>query len=164
MKRYNVLLEKHIPLEYLVNDRQTRLAVLGGLIDTDGNVSNGGSRITICQGLNHTRLVRDIVHLARSLGFRCDSIIQKTQWTHNGELRRGLAHCINISGDLIDDIPTVLPRKNCRPPDRKNVMNSGTVVVEKVEKDKYYGFETDGNNRFVLSDFTVTHGCNIIPT
>jgi len=40
-------------------------------------------------------------------------------------------------------------------------MNSGTVVVEKVEKGKYYEFEVDGNNRFVLSDFTVTHGCNI---
>ena len=30
-------------------------------------------------------------------------------------------------------------------------------VVEKLEIDDYYGFEIDGNHRFVLGDFTVTH-------
>ena len=30
-------------------------------------------------------------------------------------------------------------------------------VVEKLEIDDYYGFEIDGNRRFVLGDFTVTH-------
>ena len=30
-------------------------------------------------------------------------------------------------------------------------------VVEKLDCDDYYGFEIDGNHRFVLGDFTVTH-------
>jgi hypothetical protein len=31
------------------------------------------------------------------------------------------------------------------------------IVVEKLDYDDYYGFEIDGNHRFVLGDFTVTH-------
>jgi hypothetical protein len=40
------------------------------------------------------------------------------------------------------------------------------INVEKLKVDNYYGFEIDGNRRFVLGDFTVTHntvmGLNII--
>ena len=32
-----------------------------------------------------------------------------------------------------------------------------TINVERLEEDDYYGFEIDGNRRFVLGDFTVTH-------
>jgi superfamily II DNA or RNA helicase len=35
--------------------------------------------------------------------------------------------------------------------------NRYDFVVEKLEIDDYYGFEIDGNHRFVLGDFTVTH-------
>jgi len=35
--------------------------------------------------------------------------------------------------------------------------NKYDFVVEKLEIDDYYGFEIDGNRRFVLGDFTVTH-------
>ena len=31
------------------------------------------------------------------------------------------------------------------------------INVERLEEDDYYGFEIDGNRRFVLGDFTVTH-------
>lgn len=32
-----------------------------------------------------------------------------------------------------------------------------SLIVEPLEEDDYYGFEIDGNRRFVLGDFTVTH-------
>jgi superfamily II DNA or RNA helicase len=35
------------------------------------------------------------------------------------------------------------------------------INVEKLEVDDYYGFEIDGNKRFVLGDFTVTHNTSI---
>jgi DNA gyrase/topoisomerase IV subunit B len=164
LKHYNLLKEKHIPHEYLINSRKVRLAVLAGMIDTDGGVTNDGTRITICQGMMHERLANDIVYLARSLGFMCNAHVQDTQWTWNDELRRGEAFNINISGDDIGDIPTLLPRKKCCSPVRKNVTNNGVITVKKVEKGKFYGFETDGNHRYVLSDFTVTHNCNILST
>ena len=34
---------------------------------------------------------------------------------------------------------------------------SSKLQIEKLEVDDYYGFEIDGNRRFVLADFTVTH-------
>ena len=38
----------------------------------------------------------------------------------------------------------------------KDVLNT-RIKIEKLEVDDYYGFEIDGNRRFVLGDFTVTH-------
>lgn len=35
------------------------------------------------------------------------------------------------------------------------------IKIEKLEVDEYYGFEIDGNKRFVLGDFTVTHNTSI---
>lgn len=164
LRIYGLEKEKHIPKEYLVNDRRTRLAVLAGMIDTDGCVSNDGSRITISQGIIHTRLAYDVVHLARSLGFMCNSHIINTQWEWKGELKRGKAISINISGDDICEIPTLLPRKKCKAPIRKNVTNNGVLSVKKLDKENFYGFQTDGNKRFVLEDFTVVHNCNIFST
>jgi DNA topoisomerase II len=161
LRIYDLEKEKHVPREYLVNDRETRLAVLAGMIDTDGHVANDGSRITITQGMNHTRLAYDIVHLARSLGFMCNSHIRDTQWEYKGELKRGKAICINISGDNIWEIPTLLPRKKCKAPIVKNVTNNGVLSVKKLDKENFYGFRIDGNKRFVLEDFTVVHNCNI---
>jgi len=58
-------------LDYLTNDRKTRLAVLAGLIDTDGNVRANGHEIRICQGEPNYRIIYDAEFLARSLGFSC---------------------------------------------------------------------------------------------
>ena len=35
------------------------------------------------------------------------------------------------------------------------------IKVEKLDIDDYYGFEIDGNHRFLLGDFTVTHNTNV---
>jgi len=40
----------------------------------------------------------------------------------------------------------------------KDVLVSG-VLVEELEIDNYYGFQLDGNHRYVMSNFIVTHNC-----
>jgi superfamily II DNA or RNA helicase len=40
---------------------------------------------------------------------------------------------------------------------RKDDLTLYNINVERLEEDDYYGFEIDGNRRFVLGDFTVTH-------
>jgi hypothetical protein len=35
------------------------------------------------------------------------------------------------------------------------------IKVEKLEEDEYFGFEIDGNRRFLLGDFTVTHNTSV---
>jgi DNA topoisomerase-2 len=161
LQHYNLINNKHIPKEYLMNDRETRLAVLAGMIDTDGYVSRNGTRIQITQGLNHTQLVNDIVYLARSLGFACHTNIQKTTW--KDEKKEGEAHIINISGNGVEDIPILLPRKKCSSTIDKNTSKStGFLTIKSIGVDEFVGIQIDGNERFLINDFTVTHNCTNI--
>jgi DNA topoisomerase-2 len=160
LKKYNITKDKHIPREYLINDKETRLKVLAGLIDSDGGVSRDGTRVQISQGLIHEQLANDIVFLARTLGLYCTIIRRHTTWKHDGEKREGEAFVINISGDLLEECPTRLPRKKCcKPKTHNTAMSTGKITVKQVEDDDFYGFELDGNQRFVINDFTVTHNC-----
>ena len=146
-----------------MNDRETRLAVLAGIIDTDGHVSRNGTRISISQGLNHTQLANDIVYLARSLGFACHTTIRNTTWTHNGEKKEGEAHNMNISGMGLEDIPTRLPRKKCASTIDKNTSKStGFLTISDAGIDDFVGIKINGNERFLINDFTVTHNCTNI--
>ncbi len=158
---YNLLDNKHVPKEYLVNSRDVRLKVLAGMIDSDGHVTREGTRINIAQGMNHKQLAEDIIFLARSLGFKVCSQIQNTQWKYEGELRKGEAIMINISGDGVEDIPTKVARKKCCAPVKRDTTGTGCLTVKQVEDGEYVGLAVDGNKRFVLSDFTVIHNCNI---
>ena len=160
---YNLIQNKHIPQEYLFNDRETRLALLAGIIDTDGYVSRNGTRVIITQGMDHERLAHDIVFLARSLGFNCQLTIKNTTWTYNGEKKEGEAFNMNISGAGLEDIPTRLPRKKCAAPVKRNTAKStGFLTIVDKGVGPYVGIHIDGNERFLINDFTVTHNCTNI--
>jgi hypothetical protein len=74
-----------------------------------------------------------------------------------GEYKEATYHRISISGAGLEDIPVVLDRKKAMPRKQiKNVLHYGFDVVSKGEGD-YYGFTIDGNHRFLLGEFTVTH-------
>lgn len=166
-RHYDLFQNKHIPRDYKTNDVETRLQVLAGIIDTDGNVTKEGRLIRIAQSLHHKRLVDDIVYLARSLGF-CVNVRQETAtYSYLGEKRTAECYQVTISGDL-HRIPTRIVRKKCSRPPTPGA-NGRSIVVDKLRtsiKDvrpvgqaSYYGFNTDGNHRFLLHDFTVTHNC-----
>lgn len=133
MKSYGIIGHKHIPNIYKCNDRNIRLRLLAGLFDS----VNSSSYFEI-QNINKT-LTDDILYLARSLGFvalvKPNSII--------------------FYGEKMDEIP-VLIEKNMLYPSGKNSLLSDFKVIPIKEK-KYYGFSIDGNRRFLLGDFTVTH-------
>lgn len=163
LEKYNLFKNKHIPDEYIINDRKTRLAVLAGLIDTDGHVMRNGTRISITQGMLHEQLVEDIVYLARSLGFSCQLTKCKTAWSYKGEKKTGEAFKINISGSGLEDIPTRLPRKKCASTKYHNTSKStGFLTIQDAGNDEYIGIQIDGNERFIINDFTVTHNCTNI--
>jgi DNA topoisomerase-2 len=166
LAKYNLIKNKHIPEDYIINDRDTRLKVLAGIIDTDGTVQRNGTRIGITQGMNHEKLAYQIVYLARSLGFNCQYCIKDTTWTWKEEKRQGKAVNINISGIGVEDIPTLLPRKKCKSPISHNTSKStGFITIKNIDIDDYIGIHIDGNERFLINDFTVTHNCaNIYST
>jgi len=154
LKDLNMLNNKHIPMLYKCNSRQNRLKLLAGLLDSDGNLSdNGGFEFT----QKNETLMDDVIYLARSLGFSCYKATKKTSWTHKGVKQEGTAFRININGNGIEEIPTLIPRKQATPRKQiKDVLVTG-IKVEYVNEDDYYGFTLDGNCRYVLGDFTVTH-------
>ena len=147
---------KHIPDDYLYNTRDVRMQVLAGLLDTDGAYQEHTNQLTITQ--KNERLMDNIVCLARSLGFACYKKCIQSRCCNNGVV--GTYYTTNIVGDGIQDIPLALERK--RPRDRvkrKDVHRVG-FKIERVEDDDFYGFELDGNHRYLMEDYIVTHNSN----
>ena len=141
---------KFIPDRYLVASRKDRLALLAGLIDTDGSLDGSvGFRYYsisrwLCDGVSF---------LARSLGFAVTVSRYKIKDSgFNG--RPCWVLCISGPCHLV---PTKLPRKQAQEVKRrKNVLRTG-FGVRPVGDDRYYGFTLSGDGRYLLSDFTVTH-------
>ena len=117
LRKYNLINNKHIPNEYLTNDRETRLKLLAGLIDTDGSVRAGGREIRISQGPANYRIIDDVYTLVISLGFACGIKERKSQWTDekSGEKKFSTYKELTITGHKIHEIPTLLPRKKLVP-------------------------------------------------
>lgn len=64
-----VLGNKHVPASYLRASAPQRLALLQGLMDTDGTVDNG-TVASFCACAKNEVLARNVVELAASLGYR----------------------------------------------------------------------------------------------
>jgi len=155
------LLKKHIPIDYMNNDRNIRLELLAGIIDTDGYIGNDGKRIQIPQA-NHS-LARQIEQLARSLGFIVHTdILSKKNVPFPGigpkdypdQLR------VNISGENLSEIPTKVARKKCVSSTPNKDFLRTSIHVEEIGRGDYYGWGINNNKRFLLGDFTVARNCD----
>jgi hypothetical protein len=144
---------KHVPHHIKTGTRKTRLEVLAGLLDTDGFYGTGCYEII----QKNEVLANDIVFVARSLGFAAYVAPCQKGCTYKGAYREGTYYRITISGSGLEDIPVVLERKKVKPRNQiKDALRYGFDVVPKGEGD-FYGFTLDGNHRYLLGDFTVTH-------
>lgn len=163
LKKYNLLQNKHIPLDYIMNSRETRLKVLAGIIDSDGHVpvDQHGKRVVI--KLTNEKLVKDCVMLSKSLGFVVH--ITKTERKNIsvfGQPSKDYSdvYTINLSGEKLHEIPTLLPRKKCvGTSGNKDYMRTSIQVTE-LGKGTYYGWTIDNNHRFLHEDFTVLRNCD----
>lgn len=155
LNKLNMRNNKHIPDIYKCNSRENRLKLLAGLLDADGSYDKGCFELT--QTSKHESLIDDIIYLARSLGFACYKAKKKTNWFHKCVKNSGEAFRICISGPGIEEIPCIIPRKQATPrQQKKDVLVTG-IKVESVGRGNYYGFTLDGNCRYIMGDFTVTH-------
>jgi len=146
----NLIDNKHILHVYKTGSRQVRLDILAAILDGDGHYDSNCFDLTL---VNKT-LIDDVIFIARSLGFSC----------YKKPCKKGI-RSLNFVGDYfricisgnIDEIPTLVPRKQARLRlQKKNVLMTG-ISVEPVGIGEYFGFEIDSNRRFLLGDFTVTH-------
>lgn len=162
MQNYNLIGNKHIPNEFLIDCRKNRLQLLAGLVDSDGHISKGPSgkpkAIEITQKIKH--LAYQINELATSLGFY-SSVIPKIATMRRVD--KSLYECpvfkVMIYGDLWE-IPMKVGRKKVEKinfhVNRRTSAHCG-FQIKSIGVGEYYGFAVDGNHLFLLEDGTVVH-------
>ena len=91
LRSIGVLNAKHIPAEYLRASETQRRALLAGLLDTDGTVTNGGQ---IQFSVTDSRLADDVFELIVSLGYRCH---RTTKRVKGRSPATSTAHILNFS-------------------------------------------------------------------
>lgn len=133
---------KRIPHIYKINSRKIRLKVLAGLIDSAGVGKE--DRYEILE--KNMELSYDIQDLCRSLGYACYiSVIRILEEDH---------YHISIYGEGLEEIPVLKTEKPI------SSVKDALLVDFKVQalgSGRYYGFEIDGNRRFLLGSYMVTH-------
>lgn len=142
-----------LPIACLQGSRATRLKFLAGFIDTDGFKKGP----TYCEIITqHRRWADQLRLMCRSLGLAA-YIYLKTgvKGYEDREYWR-----VHIYGDL-RPIPTRIPRKQFHDAPQRDPRRVG-FGVEAIGDGEYFGWETDGDHRFLLGDLTVTHNSTIL--
>lgn len=143
--------ERFIPDMYKRASRNERLQLLAGLIDTDGHLYKTGGYNFVSKSLP---LADDVTFLARSLGFAayCKELRCSAYPGHSDVYRR-----VNIAGD-VEQIPCRIARKKASPRKlKRSTLRTGFTLAPTGQAEAFYGFTLDGDGRYVLEDFTITH-------
>lgn len=152
LQYYNLIKNKHIPKDFMLNSEEIRLEVLAGLIDSDGYLVRNKNKKAQCYEISSYKdLGEDILLLAKSLGF---STYFKEYATY---------YRIMIRGN-IERIPVKLERKKCFNIRTQTAMTS-PIVVESIGIGDYYGIQLEAkceeDKLFLLKDFTIVHNCGM---
>ena len=154
-KRLELFNNKHIPNVFKWSSRDNRLRLLAGFIDSDGEVRHNCATIVHRPG----KIIEDMIFVARSLGFRVTTSSTRKRCTTTGFVGEYVR--VGISGHT-DTIPTKLKRKVMASRKIKKDPLVYGIEIESIGVGTYYGFEIDGNKRFLLGDFTVTHNTEVL--
>ncbi|MFD0152002.1 helicase-related protein [Streptomyces sp. NPDC055721] len=137
--------DKFLPLAFKNTSIKNRLAVLQGLMDTDGTVDAQGMSVSFCSASRP--LADDVAWLVRSLGGRARVLPKKAAF--------------NVSIALPDEyVPFRLVRKarRMRPRPKYNTFRRGIRAVEYVGRKPVQCISvTDASHAYVTDHFTVTH-------
>lgn len=147
--------EKFIPEEYKWLEVSDRLALLQGLLDTDGTVNNRGNGIEYSTSSPYLR--DDVIDLVRSLGGIASYTQRVPKYKYKGEIKEGkISYRVFIT---INMCPFRLPRKanlwryssNYK---AKRVIKS----IELIGKEESQCISVaHSNHLYITDDFIVTH-------
>ena len=140
---------KFIPYQYKFGSRRTRLEVLAGLLDTDGHLQSGCFDFVT----KSKQLADDVAFVSRSLGFYA---FVRGKRSHDQFGHEGVYYRVGISGD-VSTIPTRVRRKQA--PARRQIKSvlRTCFTLKPLGEEEYFGFRVDGDQRYLLDDFTITH-------
>lgn len=159
LKQLNVYKNKHIPEQYIYNSREVRLNLLAGLIDTDGWYESKSKAFGFSQCESRKQMAYDVLFIARSLGMKA-SIRKK-------KINKPCSVCeySTVEDQYVvkilsgcEQIPTKIARKKASGDKTwQKCINRTMFKIEPYKVGEYYGFSTDGDHLFLLSDFTIVH-------
>jgi superfamily II DNA or RNA helicase len=143
-----------IPNNYKMNHYSIQLKLLAGIIDKIGIVNNDSDCDSNYDSNSYSieiinkQLQSDIIFILRSLGLK---------YLFDEQLNK-----ITIYDKYASLIPTEVKKINLQSNLHENYFNDKNInyykiSIKELKEDNYYGFEIDGNRRFLLGDFTVTH-------
>lgn len=157
LRKLNLLNNKYIPKRYLMNDRNNRLQLLAGLLDSDGYYDDSCLMYEITQ--KDKKIAEQIKYLCDSLGYRT-RILKKI-----GKIKsigfEGEYYRIRFTGNT-NEIPVRIKRKQAREWSSNRSWNQTGIKIEYDCIDNYYGFEIDSDGLFLLNDGTVTHNTSFM--
>lgn len=137
--------DKFIPHQYKTASVEERLDLLAGIFDTDGHLHmNCYDYVS-----KSPQLAKDVAFVCRSLGFDVRESVKINK-------KYGSFHRLSVSGH-VDTIPCRIGYKRAAP--RSQIKRPGTTGfhVEKLGPGAYHGFTVDGDHRYLMGDFTLTH-------
>lgn len=163
LRYYNILSKKDIPDEYVYASVEDKLELLAGLIDTDGSFNKRDRVYTFSQCVQRKHIVDKMAFIARQLGFKCSTFLYKTAETkyigrNKNISKRQDTYTLRISNGIYD-IPCRIKRKQHHWNSKRTVRDLTHFSVEYDGIGKYCGITIDGDNLFLLKDFTVVHNC-----
>lgn len=159
-----LLPDLRIPGHYLLASREQRLALLAGLLDSDGHydATKGVYEITLKQ----RDLIDDVYYLCRSLGYGVAPAKKKVVLLPGGSKnlpdgRYGTYWRLHIRGTSPTACPPVLLLRKRATYSPKKEATRTCFKVESLGVGEYAGFTLDGDGRFLLEDYTVTHNTEV---
>ncbi len=159
LRAAGVLNNKHIPAAYLRASEDTRLALLQGIVDTDGTVAlDGQTEIALC----NERLARDTLELVRSLGIKASFSSDDAALTEtvDGEKRRRVTGTRWRIKFTTDKPVARLARKVERLPKKLRSTSEWIYVtdIKKVETVDSRCLQVEHpTGCFLTEDFVITH-------
>lgn len=148
---------KHIPDVYKFNTVDVRLALLQGLMDSDGTVSKNGMNISYTSVSE--QLANDVKFIVESLGGKVSINTRYTQYTHNGVKKTG-----KLSYRLFLKLPAhIIPFRLSRKLNRVVPKTKYTPVryidnVEFIGRKEAQCIRVDHpRHLYITDDFIVTH-------
>ena len=161
MKLYDLIDNKHIPKDYLINSEKNRMLLLAGLIDSDGylNDKNIPQKTSYIFCNNNEVLIDNVVYLCRSLGFSANKkklVAKLKSRNYQCETFR-----VYINGD-VSKIPCKVARKQITNKKELRNVRAASFKIESVGEGEYFGFSLDKNNLYLLDNFIINHNSTVV--
>lgn len=167
LKRYGLnnknSYEKFVPIDYLNGSTRQRLALLQGLMDTDGTIGKTGTA-SFCS--TSKQLAKDVKYLVQSLGGIAKVSVRYPWYTYQGEKKQGrVAYQVNIRYKKPEELFT-LPKKQVRANNDNQYAASLKLRITHIH---HVGTEeaqcisiAHPEQLYITNDFIVTHNSSIL--